>query len=164
MPADCCTLGKGATPTCRWLGVEVAVKELHGTNSVQNNAEMFGEAETLNSLRHPCIIAFYGIVVNQVSTPSILAFSLTAPAMLCLHILYVHQDLHACCNCQPCSGAMFCMPVLALTMCCMCGNDLGHALHAFWCLCLAALNHALGDVLLACCWLGSSCAGRVATW
>lgn len=51
----------------RWLGVEVAVKELHGTNSVQNNAEMFGEAETLNSLRHPCIIAFYGVVVNQVS-------------------------------------------------------------------------------------------------
>lgn len=44
----------------------MAVKELHGTNSVQNNAEMFGEAETLNSLRHPCIIAFYGVVVNQV--------------------------------------------------------------------------------------------------
>lgn len=52
---------------CRWLGVEVAVKELHGTNSVQSNAEMFGEAETLNSLRHPCIIAFYGVVVNQAS-------------------------------------------------------------------------------------------------
>lgn len=50
----------------RWLGVEVAVKELHATNSVQSNAEMFGEAETLNSLRHPCIIAFYGVVVNQV--------------------------------------------------------------------------------------------------
>jgi len=46
--------------------VEVAVKELHATNSVQSNAEMFGEAETLNSLRHPCIIAFYGVVVNQV--------------------------------------------------------------------------------------------------
>jgi len=44
----------------------VAVKELHATNSVQSNAEMFGEAETLNSLRHPCIIAFYGVVVNQV--------------------------------------------------------------------------------------------------
>ena len=52
----------------RWLGVEVAVKELHATNSVQSNAEMFGEAETLNSLRHPCIIAFYGVVVNQVYT------------------------------------------------------------------------------------------------
>lgn len=44
----------------------MAVKELHATNSVQSNAEMFGEAETLNSLRHPCIIAFYGVVVNQV--------------------------------------------------------------------------------------------------
>ena len=53
---------------CRWLGVEVAVKELHATNSVQSNAEMFGEAETLNSLRHPCIIAFYGVVVNQART------------------------------------------------------------------------------------------------
>ena len=42
------------------------MKELHTTNSVQSNAEMFGEAETLNSLRHPCIIAFYGVVVNQV--------------------------------------------------------------------------------------------------
>lgn len=42
------------------------MKELHATNSVQSNAEMFGEAETLNSLRHPCIIAFYGVVVNQV--------------------------------------------------------------------------------------------------
>ena len=48
--------------------MEVAVKELHATNSVQSNAEMFGEAETLNSLRHPCIIAFYGVVVNQVCT------------------------------------------------------------------------------------------------
>ena len=44
------------------------MKELHATNSVQSNAEMFGEAETLNSLRHPCIIAFYGVVVNQVCT------------------------------------------------------------------------------------------------
>ncbi|DBA94196.1 hypothetical protein WJX77_007431 [Trebouxia sp. C0004] len=64
----------GSVWLCRWLGVEVAVKELHATNSVQSNAEMFGEAETLNSLRHPCIIAFYGVVVNQESPASVLEY------------------------------------------------------------------------------------------
>jgi hypothetical protein len=52
----------------RWLGVEVAVKELHGTATPKNTAEMIGEATTLAFLRHPCVIAFYGVVVNQVIT------------------------------------------------------------------------------------------------
>ena len=57
----------GSVWLSRWLGVEVAVKELHTANSMQSSAEMYQEADTLNSLRHPCIIAFYGVVVNQVS-------------------------------------------------------------------------------------------------
>lgn len=75
---------------CRWLGVEVAVKELHGTNSVQSNAEMFGEAETLNSLRHPCIIAFYGVVVNQVCTHTHVytaAYALLLHCLVCIIII-----------------------------------------------------------------------------
>lgn len=56
----------GSVWLSRWLGVEVAVKELHTANSMQSSAEMYQEADTLNSLRHPCIIAFYGVVVNQV--------------------------------------------------------------------------------------------------
>ena len=62
------------------------MKELHATNSVQSNAEMFGEAETLNSLRHPCIIAFYGVVVNQVPVHHLLYLLWLMPILyrLCL--------------------------------------------------------------------------------
>ena len=60
------------------------MKELHATNSVQSNAEMFGEAETLNSLRHPCIIAFYGVVVNQVR---LLIMTWLPPCRACVQLL-----------------------------------------------------------------------------
>lgn len=68
----------------------MAVKELHATNSVQSNAEMFGEAETLNSLRHPCIIAFYGVVVNQVPVHHVLNCPQIVPTQL-YSAGHVHQ-------------------------------------------------------------------------
>lgn len=51
----------------RWHGVEVALKELHGANSPRSREEMLGEACTLASLRHPCVIAIYGVIIGQVS-------------------------------------------------------------------------------------------------
>lgn len=50
----------------RWRGAEVALKELHLTNQTdQHQQEVFYEAERLAALRHPCIIAFYGIVSSS---------------------------------------------------------------------------------------------------
>ncbi|KAK3272661.1 hypothetical protein CYMTET_19059 [Cymbomonas tetramitiformis] len=49
----------------RWLGVEVAVKELNVTSDKETNQETFKEAEILAGLRHPCIIALYGVVVAE---------------------------------------------------------------------------------------------------
>ena len=55
----------GSVWMAKWLGVEVAIKELLGQNTPRARAEMYGEAEMLAALRHPCVIAIYGLVVNQ---------------------------------------------------------------------------------------------------
>ena len=57
----------GSVWLARWHGVEVALKELHGANSARSREEMLGEACTLASLRHPCVIAIYGVIIGQVS-------------------------------------------------------------------------------------------------
>ncbi|GLC67062.1 hypothetical protein PLESTF_000510900 [Pleodorina starrii] len=53
----------GSVWLARWRGVEVALKELLDQNCTDGPPnEVFAEAERLASLRHPCVIAFYGIV------------------------------------------------------------------------------------------------------
>lgn len=53
----------GSVWLARWRGVEVALKELLDQGATDcAPAEVFSEAERLASLRHPCVIAFYGIV------------------------------------------------------------------------------------------------------
>ncbi|KAK9804337.1 hypothetical protein WJX72_008076 [[Myrmecia] bisecta] len=64
----------GSVWLCRWLGVEVAVKELHTTSNSHSSAEMLQEAETLAFLRHPCVIGFYGVVVNQESPATVIEY------------------------------------------------------------------------------------------
>ncbi len=49
----------------RWRGVDVALKELHAARSARAAAGMLAEAATLARLRHPCVIAFYGVVLDQ---------------------------------------------------------------------------------------------------
>lgn len=56
----------GSVWLAKWLGVDVAIKELHSANTPRSRREMIGEAQTLASLRHPCVIAFYGVVINGV--------------------------------------------------------------------------------------------------
>lgn len=74
-PADwsCCVTKRNNSALQRWLGVDVAVKELHASSPAAS-AEMYTEAETLASLRHPCIIAFYGVVVNCESPAEVMEY------------------------------------------------------------------------------------------
>lgn len=50
-----------------WKGVEVAVKELHRGGDATARAEMLREAQTLAGLRHPCVIALFGILLDESS-------------------------------------------------------------------------------------------------
>ena len=50
-----------------WKGVEVAVKELHRVGDARARAEMLREAQTLAGLRHPCVIALFGILLDDSS-------------------------------------------------------------------------------------------------
>jgi len=55
----------GSVWLARWRGVEVALKELLSQGGAVTDAppaDVFSEAERLAALRHPCILAFYGIV------------------------------------------------------------------------------------------------------
>jgi serine/threonine protein kinase len=56
--------GFGSVFLAKWQGVEVALKEnYHGFG--RNDGPSTGawvEAESLAALRHPCIIAFYGVI------------------------------------------------------------------------------------------------------
>lgn len=73
----------------RWKGVEVAMKELHRGNSLRARQDMLCEAQTLASLRHPCIIALFGILLDDVST-----LALPAPCqqrIMCIK-LSPHQE------------------------------------------------------------------------
>ncbi|GLI71474.1 hypothetical protein VaNZ11_016612 [Volvox africanus] len=55
----------GSVWLAKWRGVEVALKELLNQTSLDGPPnEVFYEAERLASLRHPCVIAFYGIVAT----------------------------------------------------------------------------------------------------
>ena len=56
----------GSVWLARWRGVEVALKELLNASPTDAAAaEAFSEAERLAGLRHPCVMAFYGIVTEQ---------------------------------------------------------------------------------------------------
>ena len=50
-----------------WKGVEVAVKELHRSGDARARAEMLLEAQTLAGLRHPCVVALFGILLDESS-------------------------------------------------------------------------------------------------
>ncbi|CAG9462996.1 unnamed protein product [Pedinophyceae sp. YPF-701] len=57
----------------RWRGVDVAVKEMHSVDP-KSRAEMFREAVTLASLRHPCVVNFYGIVADNSIAATVLEY------------------------------------------------------------------------------------------
>lgn len=51
-----------------WHGAEVAVKEMHGGGDESSVRTMLQEAEILAALRHPCVIAIYGMVTGGPAT------------------------------------------------------------------------------------------------
>lgn len=55
----------------RWQGVEVAMKEPHQGACRAAQQAMLGEARTLAALRHPCVLALYGVSLDQVGAPLI---------------------------------------------------------------------------------------------
>jgi len=60
-------LGRGQFGTVwlgRWLGIHVALKQIHDLQGVSCQ-ELVQEAEMLASLRHPCVVAFYGMVAGE---------------------------------------------------------------------------------------------------
>ena len=57
----------------RWRGVDVAVKELHGVG-VSARTEMIREAATLATLRHPCVVGFFGIILSDGLSATVLEF------------------------------------------------------------------------------------------
>jgi hypothetical protein len=44
--------------------VDVAVKELHA-GGIEARIEGLKEAAKMSALRHPCIVAFYGVVMDE---------------------------------------------------------------------------------------------------
>ncbi len=71
IPAQVRELGRGQFGSvwlARWRSCAVAVKELHAAASGRSTTEMVAEAATLARLRHPCVIAFYGLVASQART------------------------------------------------------------------------------------------------
>ena len=59
-----------------WKGVEVAVKELHRSGDARARAEMLQEAQTLAGLRHPCVVALFGILLDDSSVSCLQANTL----------------------------------------------------------------------------------------
>lgn len=56
----------GSVWLAKWRGVEVALKEVLNPQATDTAAvDVFNEAEKLASLRHPSVMAFYGVVTNQ---------------------------------------------------------------------------------------------------
>ncbi|KAG2487029.1 hypothetical protein HYH03_014275 [Edaphochlamys debaryana] len=65
----------GSVWLARWRGVEVAMKELLNQGATDTPpSEVFSEAERLASLRHPCVIAFYGIVTAPGAYATVVEF------------------------------------------------------------------------------------------
>ncbi len=50
----------------RWRGVEVAVKEPRRSACARARQETLAEAAMLASLRHPCVTALFGILLENV--------------------------------------------------------------------------------------------------
>lgn len=67
-PAQVKELGRGCFGSvwlAKWRGVEVALKEVLNPSATDTAAlDIFNEAERLASLRHPCVMAFYGVVTS----------------------------------------------------------------------------------------------------
>jgi len=57
----------------RWRGVDVAVKEMHGAGPTVR-AEMIREAATLATLRHPCVVGFFGIILSDDVSAAVLEY------------------------------------------------------------------------------------------
>ncbi|KAK9810749.1 hypothetical protein WJX73_004778 [Symbiochloris irregularis] len=60
----------GSVLLSRWLGVDVAVKELRNSSDAHSNAELLREAELLASLCHPCVTTIYGVMVRPDEGPA----------------------------------------------------------------------------------------------
>jgi serine/threonine protein kinase len=55
----------GSVWLAKWRGVEVALKEVLNPSATDTAAmDVFAEAEKLASLQHPCVMAFYGVVIS----------------------------------------------------------------------------------------------------
>jgi serine/threonine protein kinase len=54
----------GSVWLAKWKGVEVALKEQLAAIGDAASDDCFNEAERLASLRHPCVTAFYGVVLG----------------------------------------------------------------------------------------------------
>lgn len=63
----------GAVWHQRWRGVDVAVKEMHNAGVVART-EMVREAATLATLRHPCVVGFYGVILSDGLAATVLEF------------------------------------------------------------------------------------------
>ena len=71
-----------------WKGVEVAVKELHRCGDARARAEMLQEAQTLAGLRHPCVVALFGILLDESSVSSMQASMPKSACKLALSVTY----------------------------------------------------------------------------
>ena len=67
-----------------WKGVEVTVRELHRSGDARARAEMLQEAQTLAGLRHPCVVALFGILLDDSSVSSLQADTLKSACKLAL--------------------------------------------------------------------------------
>ncbi|KAK9805014.1 hypothetical protein WJX73_001566 [Symbiochloris irregularis] len=70
-------LGRGQFGTvllARWLGVEVAVKQLLQSGDEKASAELLREAELLASLCHPCITQVYGVMLGPEGLATVMEF------------------------------------------------------------------------------------------
>jgi serine/threonine protein kinase len=77
----------------RWLGIQVAMKELHSSDG-RSRQDLMGEAEMLASLRHPCVVAFYGVVAAEPLLPPLTVTEFMCDGSLRGALIRLRQDKH----------------------------------------------------------------------
>ena len=73
----------GAVWHQRWRGVDVAVKEMHNAG-INARREMLREAATLATLRHPCVVGFFGVIITEDLTATVLEYVRDGNLRTCL--------------------------------------------------------------------------------
>ena len=77
----------------KWLGIQVAMKELHSSDG-RSRQELVAEAEMLASLRHPCVVAFYGVVAAAPLLPPLTVTEFMCDGSLRSALIRLRQDKH----------------------------------------------------------------------